>query len=361
MSSRLRLIANSKPLEVTGSARLRSAPLLQPKARYTLHWQGPHSPQRPLDHLLQAHCIAIAVKRPDRAALLNAFKLEPRGGLIPLLQHLPIDDGHAVCRIAGVSRSRHGQRWQLLPHRRRQIVLRKHRAIGRRGPWLGRCSGGNSRWRGRRWRLCAGCGCRWRRWGLANTRGRWRWSRRSGGLFTRRIRHALGRYGTWLQRDRRGRQKRAGIGRGDRRRWGHHSHRRRGGHGHRGGRGHCSRAGHRRWGRSHRRAHRGRAALHGPPGTARGKARHRNHGAPPQQPVTRARRIRTRCRHGLGMDTGHSTPASLGFCAPQRIKDVGHKNQAPLRKRGSLTPVARLSSMRVRGPARPSGVTPWAS
>ena len=66
-------------------------------------------------------------------------------------------------------------------------------------------------------------------------------------------------------------------------------------------------------------------------------------------------------RHRLRMQPGHAAPPPFGFRAPQRIKDVGHGVQAPVRRRGSLTPLTRLSSMRVSGPARPSGVTPWAS
>lgn len=304
--------------------------------------------------LLQAHCVAIAMKRPDGAALLNAFELEPWRSLVTLLQHLPIDDGHAVRRIAGVGRPRHCQRRQLFPHRRRQVALRKHRAIGRRGPRRGCCRRG-SRWSHRCGGLRAGGGSGRRQGSFANTRlGR---RGRSGRLFTHGLGHALGCHGAWLQRDRGGREKWAGAGIG-------HRHRRRcrceshgdcgrSGHGHRG------HGGRRR--NRHGRDSRWRAALHGPPRAPRRKACHGHHGAPPQQPVARAGGISTRGRHGLRMETGHSAPASLGFCAPQCIKDVGHKNQAPLRKRGSLTPVARLSSMRVRGPARPSGVTPWAS
>ena len=303
--------------------------------------------------LLQAHCVAIAMKRPDGAALLDAFELEPWRSLVTLLQHLPVDDGHAVRRIAGVGRPRHCQRGQLLPHRRRQVALCKHRAIGRRGPRRG------SRWSHRCRGLRAGGGSGRRHGSFANTRlGR---RGRSGRLFTHGLGHALGCHGAWLQRDRGGREKWAGAGAGagighrhrHRCRCGSHGDCGRSGHGHRGHRG-CR-------GSRHGRDSRWRAALHGPPRAPRRKACHGHHGAPPQQPVARAGGVSTRGRHGLRMETGHSAPASLGFCAPQCIKDIGHKNQAPLRKRGSLTPVARLSSMRVRGPARPSGVTPWAS
>ena len=302
--------------------------------------------------LLQSHCVAIAMKRPDGAALLNAFELEAWRSLVSLLQHLPIDDGHAVRRIAGVGRPRHSQRRQLLPHRRRQVALRKHRAIRRRGPRRGCCRRG-SRWSHRCGGLRAGGGSRGSHWSFANTRLRRRG--RSSRLFTHGLGNAFGCHGAWLQRDRGRWQKWAGAGIGHRHRCrcGSQGDSGRSGHGHRGHRG-CRRSRH---GRDSRR----RAALHGPPRTPRRKSCHGHHGAPPQQPVAGARGISARGRHGLRMETGHSAPASLGFCAPQCIKDVGHKNQAPLRKRGSFTPVARLRSMRVRGPARPSGVTPWAS
>lgn len=307
--------------------------------------------------LLQSHCVAIAMKRPNGAVLLNAFELEAWRSLVPLLQHLPIDDGHAVRRIAGVGRPRHSQRRQLLPHRRRQVALREHRAIRRRGPRRGGGCRRCSRWCHRCGGLRAGGGSGERHGSFANTRLGWRW--RSGRLFPHGLVHALGCHGAWLQCDRGGRKQWAGIRHRHRCRCGSHGNQGgwgRSGHGHRGQRGH---GGGRR--NRHGRDSRRRAALHGPPRAPRRKACHGNHGAPPQQPVARLGDISARDRHGLRMETGHSAPASLGFCAPQCIKDVGHKNQAPLRKRGSLTPVARLSSMRVRGPARPSGVTPWAS
>ena len=88
---------------------------------------------------------------------------------------------------------------------------------------------------------------------------------------------------------------------------------------------------------------------------------------PPPLPSTTAKPL---AGEWPGLGPTRAPPANEGLAPPRGrapLRRVAvHQEcktwvQAPERKRGSLTPTRRLSIIKVKGPARPSGVTPWAN
>ena len=61
---------------------------------------------------------------------------------------------------------------------------------------------------------------------------------------------------------------------------------------------------------------------------------------------------------GLCMDTARRVTFALCVGFSEGVEDVGHEDQSSVRRRGSSTPAARLSCMKVMGPGMPSATRP---